>query len=113
MLPCAASSLPPRLMPLWTGQPLAYPTVQKTGAAAEGTRAAHGPAVEIDGNAEGRGPTTKSRGRDVERTCPQLRRKQEHNFPARGVNPQTSWAMLAAPQRRPHEPSNRRRENSM
>ena len=61
----------------------------------EGTRAAHGPAVEIDGKAEGRGPTTKSRGRDVERTCPQLRRKQEHNFPARGVNPQTSWGMLA------------------
>jgi len=61
----------------------------------EGTRAAHGPAVEIDGNAEGRGPTTKSRRRDVERTCPQLRRKQEHNFPARGVNPQTSWGMLA------------------
>jgi len=26
---CAASALHPRLMPLWTGQPLAYPTVQK------------------------------------------------------------------------------------
>src|ERR1700737_4470915 len=35
MLRCAASSLHPRLMPLWTGQPLAYPTVQKTGAAAQ------------------------------------------------------------------------------
>src|ERR1700730_7547683 len=34
MLRCAASSLHPRFMPLWAGQPLAYPTVQKTGAAA-------------------------------------------------------------------------------
>src|SRR3984893_2587019 len=34
MLRCAASSLHPRFMPLWAGQPLAYPTVQKTGTAA-------------------------------------------------------------------------------
>jgi hypothetical protein len=34
MLRYAASSLCPRLKPLWTGQPLAYPTVQKSRAAA-------------------------------------------------------------------------------
>src|ERR1700730_9909961 len=34
MLRCAASSLHPRFLPLWAGQPLAYPTVQKTGTAA-------------------------------------------------------------------------------
>src|SRR3984893_4565510 len=38
MLRCAASSLHPRFMPLWAGQPLAYPTVQKTGTAAQSAR---------------------------------------------------------------------------
>src|SRR6516162_10283834 len=33
----AASSLHPSLTPLWTGQPLAYPAVQKTGAGAKYT----------------------------------------------------------------------------
>src|SRR5580704_11223963 len=52
---------------------------------AEGTRAAHGAAAEIDGNAEGRGPTTKSRGRYACRTRPQLRCEPEHDFEADGL----------------------------
>jgi hypothetical protein len=45
-------------------------------------RAAHGPTVETDRRAEGRGPTTTSGRCHACRTRAQLRRRQEHDFPA-------------------------------
>jgi hypothetical protein len=51
----------------------------RTGAEA---RAAHGPTVEIDAGAEGRGLPATCGGRDACRTRVQLRRGKEHDFPA-------------------------------
>jgi hypothetical protein len=45
-------------------------------------RAAHGPPVEIDAGAAGRGPPATGTGRDARRTRAQLPRRQEHDFPA-------------------------------
>jgi hypothetical protein len=42
----------------------------------------YGPAPEIDGGAEGRGPPTTGAGRDASGTRAQLRRGKEHDFKA-------------------------------